>query len=61
MGFIYKAINHEVIPTFTKIKGQFVNMNDKCKVEISILQSHLIAHRHNLRTYVGNIPLYQIV
>ena len=48
IGFIYKAIFHEVIPTVVKVNGQFVNMKDKYKAENSILQSHLRAHRHNL-------------
>ena len=48
IGFIYKAIYHGVTPTFAKVKGQFVNMKDKYKVEKSILQSHLTAHKHNL-------------
>ena len=49
IGFIYKAIYHEVTPTFAKVKGQFVNMKDKYKAEKSILQSHLTAHKHNLK------------
>ena len=38
-GFIYKAIFHEVIPTFAKVKGQFVNNKEKYTVRKSILQS----------------------
>ena len=49
VGFIYKAIYHEVIPTFAKVKGQFVNMKDKYKAEKSILQSHVTAHKHTLK------------
>ena len=49
IGFIYKAIYHEVIPTFAKVKGQFVNMKDKYKAENSILQSHLTTHKHDLK------------
>ena len=49
IGFIYKAIFHEVIPTFVKIKGQFFNMKDNYKAEKSILQPHLTTHRHNLK------------
>ena len=45
--FIYKAIFHGAIPTFDKVKGQFVKNKDKCKAEESILQSHLITHGHN--------------
>ena len=37
IGFIYKAIFHEVIPTFAKVKGQFVNVKDKYKAEKFIL------------------------
>ena len=49
IGSIYKAIYHEVIPTFTKVKGHFVNMKDKYKAGKSILQSHLTAYKHNLK------------
>ena len=49
IGFIYKAINHEIIPTFTKVKGHFVNMKDKYKAEKSIPQSNLTAYKHNLK------------
>ena len=49
IGFIQKPIFHEVIPTFAKVKGQFINMKDKYKAEKSILQSHLTAYRHNLK------------
>ena len=37
------------MPTFAKVKGQFVNMKDKYKAEKSMLQSHLTAQRHNLK------------
>ena len=49
IGFIYKAIFYEIIPTFAKVKGKFVNKEDKSKAEKSILQSHLTIHRHNLK------------
>ena len=47
IGFIYKAVFHGAIPTFDKVKGQFVKNKDKYKAEKSILQSHLITHGHN--------------
>ena len=47
--FICKAIFQELISTFAKVKGQFINKKDKYKAEKSILRSHLTAHRHNLK------------
>ena len=47
IGFIYKAIFHGSIPTFDKVKGQFVKNKDKYKAGKSILQSYLITHGHN--------------
>ena len=36
---------------FYWFKGQFLNIKDKYKAKKSILQSHLIAHRHNLKDF----------
>ena len=49
IGFICKVLFQEVIPTFAKVKGQFVNKKEKYKAEKSILQSPLTIHRHNLK------------
>ena len=49
VGFIHKAIYHEIIPTFAKVNGQFVYIKDKYKAEKIILQSHLTVHKHNLK------------
>ena len=45
IGFIRKALSHEVIPTFAKVKGQFNNNNrDRWKAERSIMESQLKEH-----------------
>ena len=41
IGFIKKALHHEVTPTFAQVKGNFININDRFKSEKSILLSHL--------------------
>ena len=41
IGFIKKALHHEVTPKFTQVKGNFINVNDRYKSEKCILLSHL--------------------
>ena len=36
IGFTYKAIYHDVIPIFAKVKGQFLNMKEKYKAETAV-------------------------
>ena len=33
LGFIKKALHHEVTPKFAKVKGDFINVNDRYKSE----------------------------
>ena len=37
---------HEVIPTFAKVKGQFLNERDRWKSSQIILKSQLHKHKH---------------
>ena len=41
IGFIKKALHHEVTPKFAQVKGNFINVNDRYKSEKRILLSHL--------------------
>ena len=41
IGFIKKALHHEVTPKFAQVKGNFINVNDIYKSEKCILLSHL--------------------
>ena len=44
IGFIKKALYNEVTPKFAQVKGNFININDRFKLEKSILLSHLNEH-----------------
>ena len=47
---IQHALFHELTPTFAKVKGQFINHKDQHSAVKSILNSHLLEHRKNLRS-----------
>ena len=49
IAFIKKALYYEVTPTFTKVKGQFINLKDQRSAEKKALLSHLKDHRFRLR------------
>ena len=49
IAFIQKALYYEVTPTFTKVKGQFINLKDQRSAEKKALLSHLKDHRFRLR------------
>ena len=50
IGFVQKSLHHKVVPTFARLKGQFINRNDKLRAEQAILKSHLLEHKKHLRT-----------
>ena len=33
MAFIKKSLHHDLVPTFAKVQGQFVNNKDKTRVD----------------------------
>ena len=45
IGFIEQSLFHRVIPTFAKVKGQFLNERDKWKSSEIILKSQLHKHK----------------
>ena len=49
IGFKQHALFHELTPTFAKVKRQFINHKDKYSTVKSILSSHLLEHRKNLK------------
>ena len=49
IGFIQHALFHEVTPTFAKVRGQFINHKDRYNAVKSILNSHILEHRKNLK------------
>ena len=53
IGFIKKALYHEVIPKFARVNGNFINKNEQYKSERSVLCSHLNEHGHTLKSLVS--------
>ena len=52
IGFVQKSLHHKVVPTFARLKGQFVNRNEKLRAEQAILKSHLMEHKSICELYV---------
>ena len=50
IGFVQKSLHHKVVPTFARLKGQFINRNDKLRAEQAILKSHLLDDKKYLQT-----------
>ena len=44
IGFIKKVLCHKVTPKFARVKGNFINVNDRYKLEKCVLLSHLNDH-----------------
>ena len=49
IAFIQKALCYEVIPTFAKVKGQFINLKDQRSAEKKVSLSYLKDHSSRLR------------
>ena len=49
IGFIRKSLHNNIVPTFEKIEGQFIDSKDQIKAEEGILKSHLLNHKNNLQ------------
>ena len=49
IAFIDQALFQNVIPTFAKVKGNFLNDKDRKKTEIRILKTHRENHRKTLK------------
>ena len=50
IGSVQKSLHNKFVPTFAKLKGHFVNRNDKLRAEQAILKSHLVEHKKYFRT-----------
>ena len=44
-----KSLHNNIVPTFAKVKGQFIDSKDQKKVEEGVLKSHLLNHEKNLQ------------
>ena len=38
IGFVQNSLHHKVVQTFSELKGQFMNRNDKVRAEQAILK-----------------------
>ena len=38
IGFVQNSLHHKVVQTFSELKGQFINRNDKVRAEQAILK-----------------------
>ena len=47
--FIHKLLHNNIVPTFAKVKGQFIESKDQIKAEERVLRSHLLNHKKNLQ------------
>ena len=52
IGFVQKSLHHKVVRTFARLKGEFINRNDKLRAEQAILKSHLLEHKSICELYV---------
>ena len=57
IGFIKKALYHEIIPKFARVNGNFINKKDQYKSERSVLCSHLNEHVHTLKSLISKYVL----
>ena len=49
IGFIRKSLHNNIVPTFEKVKGQFIDSKDQIKAEEEVLKNHLLNHQKNLQ------------
>ena len=49
IGFTPKSLHNNIVPTFEKVKGQFIEPKDQIKAEEGVLKSHLLNHKKNLQ------------
>ena len=54
IGFIKKLLHHNLVTTFAKVEGQFINSKDKTRVEESIFKSNLVEHKRNIQILSKN-------
>ena len=46
---IHKSLHNNIVPTFVKVKGQFIESKDQIKSEEGVLKSHLLNHKKNFQ------------
>ena len=49
IGFIRKSLHNNIVSTFTKVKGQFIESKDQIKAEERVSKSNLLNHKRNLQ------------
>ena len=46
---MHKSLHNNIVPTFAKVKGQFIESKDQIKSEEGVLKSHLLNHKKNFQ------------
>ena len=54
IAFIKKSLHHNLLSTFAKVQGRFVNIKDKTRAEESILKSNLVEHERDIQILSRN-------
>ena len=57
IGFTRKSLHNNIVPTFAKVKGQFIDSKDQIKTDKGTSKSHLLNHKKNLQ-YLLNCHKY---
>ena len=60
IGFTRKSVHNNIVPTFAKVKGQFIDSKDQIKAEKGTSKSHLLNHKKNLQYFRTVINIYQV-
>ena len=54
IAFTKKSLHHNLVPTFAKVQGEFVNIKNKSRAKESILKSNLVEHKRNIQILSRN-------
>ena len=49
IGFICKSLHNNIVPSFAKVIGQFIESKHQIKAEEGVLKSHLLNHKNSLQ------------
>ena len=52
IAFIKMSLNLNLLPTFSKLQGQFVHNKDKTRTKESISKTNIVEHRKNIQILV---------
>ena len=52
IGFAKMALHNDIMPTFAKVKGQFIDQSDRLSEQQKISRNHLINHGNKIMLLV---------